>query len=71
MELAEARRRAYDILARIRAGENPADDICKDRDPDPAGVRGRVSAALRTALEALRAQDRAHLSQGPHPACVR
>ena len=27
MELAEARRRARDLLGRIRAGENPADDI--------------------------------------------
>ena len=32
MELAEARRRARDILARIRAGENPADDIHRERE---------------------------------------
>ena len=32
MELAEARRRARDILARIRAGENPADDIQRERE---------------------------------------
>ena len=31
MELAEARRRARDMLARIRAGDNPADDIQKDK----------------------------------------
>ena len=36
MELAHARRRAHDILARIRAGENPADDIRKEREtPTP------------------------------------
>ena len=32
MELAEARRRARDILARIRAGENPADDLLRERE---------------------------------------
>ena len=32
MELAEARRRARDMLARIRAGENPADDIRRERE---------------------------------------
>ena len=32
MELAKARRRARDMLARIRAGENPADDIRKERE---------------------------------------
>ena len=32
MELAEARRRARDMLARIRAGENPADDIQRERE---------------------------------------
>ena len=31
MELAEARRRARDIRARIRAGENPADDIGREK----------------------------------------
>ena len=31
MELAQARRRARDMLARIRAGENPADDIQKEK----------------------------------------
>ena len=31
MELAEARRRARDMLARIRAGDNPADDIQRER----------------------------------------
>ena len=31
MELAEARRRARDMLARIRAGENPADDIQREK----------------------------------------
>ena len=31
MELAEARRRARDILASVRAGGNPADDIRKER----------------------------------------
>ena len=31
MDLAEARRRARDILARIRAGENPADDIGREK----------------------------------------
>jgi integrase len=31
MEFAQARRRARDILARIRAGENPADDIRKEK----------------------------------------
>ena len=31
MELAEARRRASDILARIRAGDNPADDIQREK----------------------------------------
>ncbi len=31
MELVEARRRARDMLARIRAGDNPADDIQKDK----------------------------------------
>ena len=32
MELAEARRHAREILARIRAGENPADDIRRDKE---------------------------------------
>ena len=32
MELAEARRRARDMLARIRAGENPADDIRREKE---------------------------------------
>ena len=32
MELAEARRRARDMLARIRAGDNPADDIRRERE---------------------------------------
>lgn len=32
MELAEARRRARDTLARIRAGENPADDIRNEKE---------------------------------------
>ena len=32
MELAQARRRARDMLARIRAGGNPADDIRKERE---------------------------------------
>ena len=72
MELAEARRRARDMLARIRAGGNPADDIQRAKEaPKLQRVRGRVSAPLRTALEALRAQDRAHLLEGPHPARVR
>ena len=31
MELAEARHRARDILARIRAGDNPADDIQREK----------------------------------------
>ena len=31
MELAEARRRARDMLGRIRAGENPADDIRREK----------------------------------------
>ena len=31
MELAEARRRARDMLARIRAGENPADEIRREK----------------------------------------
>ena len=31
MELAEARRRARDMLARIRAGRNPADDIQREK----------------------------------------
>ncbi len=31
MELAEARRRSRDMLARIRAGENPADDIQREK----------------------------------------
>ncbi len=31
MDLAEARRRARDTLARIRAGENPADDIRREK----------------------------------------
>ena len=31
MQLAEARRRARDMFARIRAGENPADDIRKEK----------------------------------------
>ena len=31
MELAQARRRARDMLARIRAGQNPADDIQRER----------------------------------------
>ena len=31
MELAEARRRARDVLARIRAGDNPADDIQREK----------------------------------------
>ena len=32
MEFAEARRRARDMLARIRAGENPADDIRREKE---------------------------------------
>ena len=32
MELAQARRRARDLLARIRAGGNPADDIQRERE---------------------------------------
>ena len=32
MELAEARRRARDMLARIRAGGNPSDDIRREKD---------------------------------------
>ncbi len=32
MELAQARRRARDMLARIRAGENPADDIRREKE---------------------------------------
>ena len=32
MELAEARRRARDLLGRIRAGENPADDIRREKE---------------------------------------
>ena len=32
MELAEARRRARDMLARIRAGENPADDTQREKE---------------------------------------
>jgi len=52
MELAEARRRTRDMLARIRAGGNPADDIRKE-------------------TTAPTAQDRPHLSQGPHPAHIR
>ena len=32
MELAEARRRARDMLARIRAGDNPADEIRREKD---------------------------------------
>ena len=31
MELAEARRRARDVLVRIRAGDNPADDIQREK----------------------------------------
>ena len=70
MEFAEARRRARDLLDRIRAGENPAEDIRRERGetPDVPAVRGRVSAPLRAALEALGAQDRANLPEGAHPA---
>ncbi len=32
MDLAQARRRARDMLARIRAGGNPADDIRKEKE---------------------------------------
>ena len=32
MDLAQARRRARDLLARIRAGDNPADDIRRERE---------------------------------------
>ena len=32
IELAEARRRARDMLARIRAGDNPADDIQRKKE---------------------------------------
>ena len=32
MELAEARRRARDMLGRIRAGENPAEDIRREKE---------------------------------------
>ena len=32
MDLADARRRARDMLARIRAGDNPADDIRRERE---------------------------------------
>ena len=32
MELAEARRRARDMIARIRAGQNPADDIRREKE---------------------------------------
>ena len=70
VELAEARRRARDILARIRAGREPprTTSAGKKRDADLPGVRPRVFAALRPALEALGTQDGAQLSQVPHPA---
>ena len=55
MELAEARRRARDMLTRIRAGGTPRTSIC--------------GTAIRTGSPA--AQDRAQLSQVPHPANVR
>ncbi len=35
MELAEARRGARDMLARIRAGDNPADDIQREKQTPP------------------------------------
>ena len=43
----------------------------REGDPGLPGIRGRVSPALRTALEALGTRDRAHLPQGPHPARLR
>ena len=37
MELAEARRRGRDLLARIRAGGNPADDIRREKETPTLG----------------------------------
>ena len=71
MELAEARRPARHMLARIRAGQNPADDIRREKETPAFREFAAESAALRSALEALGTRDRAHLSQGPHPARLR
>ena len=37
MELSEARRRARDMLGRIRAGENPAEDIRREKETPTLG----------------------------------
>ena len=72
MEFSEAGRRARDMLGRIRAGENPADEIGREKEtPDLAEVRRRVTAALRAALEAIGAKDRTQLHQVPNPARLR
>ena len=47
MELAEARRRARDLLARIRAGGNPADDIQREREKETPTLREFSDEYLR------------------------
>jgi site-specific recombinase XerD len=42
-----------------------------ETDPDIPGIHCGIPPAQQAALEALRAQDRAYLPQGPHPASVR
>ena len=70
MELAEARRPRH-ARPHPRGGEPRRRNPTGEAGPDLAGVRRRVLAPLRTALEAFGAQDRAHLPQGPRPARAR
>ena len=66
-ELAEARRRARDMRGRELHRRHQAGE----GGPDLLGVRRGILAALRSVLKPLRARNRAHRSQGPHPARLR
>ena len=64
----------YEIhdLRSFRASEPiPELGIEGEAEPDGAGVRRGISPPLRSVLEALGTQDRAHLPQGAHPARLR
>ena len=72
MELAEVRRRARDMLARIRAGENPADDI--QREKTAPTFREFADEYLRRCEPHWKPSGRRTVRiypEGPHPARVR
>ena len=71
MSLAQARRRARDLLQRIARETTPPTTSFGKTDPDGEGAGRRIPAPVRSVLEAIGTQDRAHLSQGPHPAGLR